>query len=111
MNCPACGYARSAFDTHCPRCRQMAASGQRRIFNPAEQTVIVPELSADFRDTSRGLNAWAVSLLVLLSLGVGVYIGRLTAPQPPVVPNEPFRLSTVSVERYPTFSPPATKSP
>lgn len=82
MNCPVCGYARSAFDTHCPRCRQMAAQG-RRVVNPAEQTVIVPELSGRiYQDTPRGLSPWAVVLLVFLALVVGVFIGRLTAPQP-----------------------------
>lgn len=83
MNCPVCGYARSAFDTHCPRCRQMAAQGSgRRVVNPAEQTVIVPELSGRaYQDTPRGLNLWAVALLVCLALIVGILIGRLTAPQ------------------------------
>lgn len=83
MDCPVCGYARSAFDARCPRCQRLAAQGQgRRVIRPAEQTVIVPELSPRFyQDTPRGLNVWAVTLLVFLALTVGVFIGRLTAPQ------------------------------
>lgn len=97
MNCPVCGYARSAFDAQCPRCRQIAAQGpNRRTVNPAEQTVIVPELSGrTYQDTPRGLSPWVVALLVFVALVVGVFIGRLTAPQPPPantlagVPNHP----------------------
>jgi len=83
MDCPVCGYARSAFDAQCPRCKRLAAQGQsRRVVRPAEQTIIVPELSGYYPEAPRGLNLWAVSLLVFLALTVGVFIGRLTAPQP-----------------------------
>jgi len=97
MDCPACGYARSAFDAHCPRCKRLAAQGQpRRAVRPAEQTVIVPELSGLYHDAPRGLNGWAVSLLVALALAVGVFIGRLTAP--PAAPGGPVA-TTVSLSR------------
>ncbi len=99
MDCPTCGYARSAFDAHCPRCKRLAAQGRsRRVVRPAEQTVIVPELSGRFyQDAPRGLNGWAVSLLVFLALTVGVFIGRLSVPQPS--PGGAVATTTVGMNR------------
>ena len=86
MTCPHCGYARSACDTYCLRCRLLAAEGRsRRPLPPAEQTIVMagpPPATPAVRHFSWG---WLIALLAVLGVLLGLFLWQaVTAPHPPV---------------------------
>lgn len=98
MNCPRCGYARSAFDTYCLRCRLMAAEGRSaRPVPPAEQTVVMSGPIFTPPPARRFSGAWVLALLAVLALLVGVILSYGTAA--PHAPPAQARLAPSSQMR------------
>lgn len=85
MLCPLCGYALTAFELDCPRCSRLPhppASGDRTIFiDPVSAPAPPPQ-------PDRSPSIWPmvgmVAGMLVIGLGTGIGMSRLTRKPPPL---------------------------